>query len=75
MFLLAFVQKTQKKLPGDEQFQMLLSKMNNKEELYLNIPMPAYYRYLITKEHRGRIKLILVWQQTTQRCPQSTHSW
>ena len=41
--LIAAVHKveTQKKLPGEEQFQILLSKMNNKENLYPKIPVPT----------------------------------
>ncbi|MGH2646380.1 MAG: LytR/AlgR family response regulator transcription factor [Ginsengibacter sp.] len=33
--------QTQKKLPGDEQFQMLLSKINNKEIIFPKIPVPT----------------------------------
>ncbi len=33
--------ETQKKLPEDEQFRILLNKMNNKENLYPKIPVPT----------------------------------
>ena len=43
--LIAAVHKTQKHLPSAEQFQMLINKINNKEDVFLKISVPTSNDY------------------------------